>query len=91
MSLGAIEVAVQVLEPFNPYRIVRGVPGDAERNADDLSNIEAGSTRVTKVHIADKLISLPGVRSIIGRILAVNADADDLSKGIHELTKITGN
>jgi len=66
-------------------------PGDAARHADDLSNIEAGSTRVTKVDIADKLISLPGVRSIIGRILAVNADADDLSKGIHELSKITGN
>jgi len=66
-------------------------PGDAARHADDLSNIEAGSTRVTKVDIADKLISLPLVRSIIGRILAVKADADDLSKGIHELSKITGN
>jgi len=51
--------------------MVHGSPGDAKSHADDLSNIEAGSTRVTKVDIADKLISLSGVRSIIGRILAV--------------------
>jgi hypothetical protein len=36
------------------------------------------------------LISLPGVRSIIGRILEVYADPDDLSKGIYEPRKITG-
>ena len=72
---------------FNPYQMDHGGPGDAVRHPDDLSNIEAGSARVTKSDIADKLISLPGARSITGRILEVYADPDDLSKGIHELAK----
>lgn len=76
---------------FNPYQKDHGGPGDEVRHVGDLGNIEAGSSGVAKVDITDKLISLTGSHSIIGRTLVVHADPDDLGKGGHELSKTTGN
>ncbi|XP_063234005.1 superoxide dismutase [Cu-Zn] [Bacillus rossius redtenbacheri] len=76
---------------FNPHGKEHGGPGDAERHAGDLGNVEAGGNGVAKVDICDKQISLQGPLSIIGRTLVVHADPDDLGKGGHELSKSTGN
>ncbi|XP_012834440.1 PREDICTED: superoxide dismutase [Cu-Zn] 2 isoform X2 [Erythranthe guttata] len=68
---------------FNPLNKVHGSPLDAERHAGDLGNIMAGSD--------DTQIPLSGQHSILGRAVVVHADADDLGKGGHELSKTTGN
>lgn len=42
------------------------------RHVGDLGNIEADSSGVAKVDIADKVISLTGAHNIIGRTLVVS-------------------
>lgn len=76
---------------FNPYTKEHGAPDSDVRHVGDLGNIEAGGDGVAKVNITDKVISLEGDRSILGRTLVVHADQDDLGKGGHELSKTTGN
>ncbi|XP_034253011.1 superoxide dismutase [Cu-Zn]-like [Thrips palmi] len=76
---------------FNPQGKEHGAPTDADRHAGDLGNVEAGADGVAKIQISDKLISLTGPNSIIGRTVVVHADPDDLGKGGHELSKTTGN
>jgi len=57
----------------------------------DLGNVQAGADGVAKVDISDKLLTLSGPHSIIGRTLVCHADVDDLGKGGHELSSTTGN
>lgn len=57
----------------------------------DLGNVVANDAGVAKVNLTDKLISLTGEHSIIGRTLVVHADPDDLGLGGHELSSTTGN
>lgn len=42
------------------------------RHVGDLGNVEADSNGIAKVDIADKVISLTGAHSIIGRTLVVS-------------------
>lgn len=76
---------------FNPHSKEHGGPTDQDRHVGDLGNVEAGDNGIAKVKITDKVISLEGEHSIIGRTLVVHADPDDLGKGGHELSKSTGN
>ncbi|XP_054721625.1 superoxide dismutase [Cu-Zn]-like [Uloborus diversus] len=76
---------------FNPYNKEHGSPEDEIRHVGDLGNVEAGDDGIAKVNITDKLISLTGPLSIIGRSAVVHADPDDLGRGGHELSKTTGN
>jgi len=76
---------------FNPHGKEHGAPEDENRHVGDLGNVEAGDDGIAKVNITDKLLSLTGPLSIIGRSAVVHADPDDLGKGGHELSKTTGN
>uniref|UniRef100_A0A023FAY3 Superoxide dismutase [Cu-Zn] n=1 Tax=Triatoma infestans TaxID=30076 RepID=A0A023FAY3_TRIIF len=76
---------------FNPDNKEHGAPTDEIRHVGDLGNIVAEENGVAKVCICDKVVSLCGPLSIIGRTLVVHADPDDLGKGGHELSKTTGN
>ncbi|XP_014089297.3 superoxide dismutase [Cu-Zn] [Bactrocera oleae] len=76
---------------FNPAGKEHGAPTDENRHLGDLGNIEASGAGPTKVNISDKLITLFGANSIVGRTVVVHADPDDLGKGGHELSKSTGN
>ncbi|KAK7604235.1 hypothetical protein V9T40_004508 [Parthenolecanium corni] len=76
---------------FNPFGKEHGAPTDSERHVGDLGNIEAGTDGVAKINLCDSVISLNGPLNIIGRTVVVHADADDLGKGGHELSKTTGN
>ncbi|KAL8041656.1 hypothetical protein ABFX02_10G178500 [Erythranthe guttata] len=89
---GGVHVKGRISGPhFNPLNKVHGSPLDAERHAGDLGNIMAGSDGVAHINIADTQIPLSGQHSILGRAVVVHADADDLGKGGHELSKTTGN
>ncbi|XP_078441874.1 copper/zinc superoxide dismutase 3 isoform X2 [Wolffia australiana] len=76
---------------FNPLKKEHGAPGDDNRHAGDLGNIIADQTGVAEVSLKDLQIPLNGIDSILGRAIVVHADADDLGRGGHELSKTTGN
>lgn len=75
---------------FNPEGKEHGAPTDENRHVGDLGNVDS-SGGIANVNIEDKIISLVGPNSIIGRTVVVHADIDDLGKGGHELSKTTGN
>ncbi|XP_041351834.1 superoxide dismutase [Cu-Zn]-like [Gigantopelta aegis] len=76
---------------FNPFGKDHGAPEDEKRHVGDLGNAVAEENGVAEINRTDKLISLTGANSIIGRTIVVHADIDDLGKGGHELSKTTGN
>ncbi|KAK9079923.1 hypothetical protein SSX86_001598 [Deinandra increscens subsp. villosa] len=76
---------------YNPHGKEHGAPHDETRHAGDLGNVTVGEDGTAKFTIVDKQIPLIGAQSIIGRAVVVHADADDLGKGGHELSKSTGN
>lgn len=76
---------------FNPHNKDHGGPEHAIRHIGDLGNITADASGVAKINIRDKMISLQGAFSVIGRTVVVHADPDDLGLGGHELSKTTGN
>ncbi|XP_034950180.1 superoxide dismutase [Cu-Zn]-like isoform X2 [Chelonus insularis] len=76
---------------FNPSKQPHGGPNDAVRHIGDLGNIEANAQGVATINITDKVISLTGPDSILGRSVVVHSGADDLGKGGQPLSNTTGN
>ncbi|KAM9962735.1 hypothetical protein ACTFIW_007378 [Dictyostelium discoideum] len=66
---------------FNPFGKNHGAPSDEDRHVGDLGNIVADGESNTKGTISDKIISLFGEHTIVGRTMVVHADQDDLGKG----------
>ncbi len=62
---------------YNPEATKHGKPSDKERHVGDLGNITADKNGVAKVDITDKVITLCGPHSIIGRSILIHAGADD--------------
>lgn len=63
---------------FNPDKKKHGGPTDLERHVGDLGNITADGRGKARINMTDRLISLSGPRSIIGRAVIIHAKADDL-------------
>lgn len=57
---------------FNPDNKEHGGPTDSVRHVGDLGNITAEANGVAHVNICDKVISLCGANSIIGRTIVVS-------------------
>lgn len=70
---------------FNPTGVHHGGPDDQERHAGDLGNIIADETGHAHYERLDKLISLEGVNSVVGRSVVIHEKADDFK------TQPTGN
>ncbi|KAF6203879.1 hypothetical protein GE061_002214 [Apolygus lucorum] len=66
---------------YNPYSKNHGGPHDKERHVGDLGNIVSEPEGVAHVAIVDKVISLVGPTSILGRAVVIHSDRDDLGKG----------
>lgn len=64
---------------FNPFGNTHGAPTDTERHVGDLGNIQSNSTGYAVFSFEDKLLSLNGPLSIIGRSVVVHAVSVDLS------------
>ncbi|XP_043100679.1 copper chaperone for superoxide dismutase-like isoform X2 [Puntigrus tetrazona] len=73
---------------FNPFRKQHGAPQDSERHVGDLGNIRAGPDGRASFRVEDSEIK---VWDVIGRSLVVDSGEDDLGRGNHPLSKITGN
>ena len=78
---------------FNPREVVHGAPWDcpSKRHVGDLGNIKATSHGTAKIDITNKLVSLVGPESVIGRALVVHANRDDLGRGYDSASKENGN
>ncbi|KAI9862182.1 MAG: Superoxide dismutase [Cu-Zn] [Vezdaea acicularis] len=76
---------------FNPAGKTHGAPEDAERHVGDLGNIQTDAEGLAKGSIEDKLVSLIGPNSVIGRTIVVHGGTDDLGRGGNEESKKTGN
>ncbi|RMD81907.1 MAG: superoxide dismutase family protein [Candidatus Dadabacteria bacterium] len=65
---------------FNPAGTPHGAPeaGPEHRHAGDLGNLEADQATNAHYDRVDKVISLDGPNSIVGRAVIVHAGADDL-------------
>jgi len=53
-------------------------PTDESRHVGDLGNIETDGAGTARVNISDKVISLSGPNSIIGRAFVIHGGTDDL-------------
>lgn len=67
---------------FNPKMVLHGAPDAdvSQRHAGDLGNIEANSRGLAIVNIVDRVISLSGPSSILGRAFIIHAGEDDLGR-----------
>ncbi|XP_061619430.1 copper chaperone for superoxide dismutase-like isoform X2 [Phyllopteryx taeniolatus] len=75
-------------EHYNPFGRRHGGPQDSERHVGDLGNIVAGPDGRASFRLEDSQLK---VRDVIGRSLVVDAGADDLGRGGHPLSELTGN
>ncbi|KAF8158101.1 superoxide dismutase [Crassisporium funariophilum] len=76
---------------FNPFGKTHGAPADSNRHIGDLGNVETDDAGTANFVISDKLISLNGPTSIVGRAIVVHAGTDDLGRGDNDESLKTGN
>jgi superoxide dismutase, Cu-Zn family len=62
---------------FNPTHQRHGGPNSVERHVGDLGNIDADENGYAYYERIDKIITLEGENSIIGRSIVIHADRDD--------------
>ncbi|PCH39797.1 hypothetical protein WOLCODRAFT_136496 [Wolfiporia cocos MD-104 SS10] len=76
---------------FNPLRQTHGAPSAPVRHVGDLGNIESDGQGVARFTIEDKLVSLNGLLSVVGRAVVLHTGTDDLGEGNNEESLRTGN
>uniref|UniRef100_A0A1C8FST5 Superoxide dismutase [Cu-Zn] n=1 Tax=Botryllus schlosseri TaxID=30301 RepID=A0A1C8FST5_BOTSH len=75
---------------WNPTKVDHAGPDDNPRHFGDLGNITADANGKAEVNITDKLVTLHGEYSVIGRAVVVHAGEDDLGLGGFPDSKTTG-
>ncbi|KAI5695356.1 superoxide dismutase [Cu-Zn] isoform X2 [Diaphorina citri] len=75
---------------YNPQQKQHGAPDHEVRHIGDLGNIEASPSGVASFEFEDKIISLTGPYSILGRGLIVHSDKDDFGRGMFNDSTTTG-
>ena len=75
---------------FNPFNNTHGGRKDIIRHVGDLGNVIAVDGTVNTTFF-DKMITLRGKHSILGRSVVIHADEDDLGRGGDDESLVTGN
>ena len=70
---------------FNPAGMAHGGPMDMKRHMGDMGNLEADESGKAHLEYIDRMISLTGEHSIVGRSVILHKSEDDLQ------TQPTGN
>ncbi|XP_037373401.1 copper chaperone for superoxide dismutase isoform X2 [Talpa occidentalis] len=73
---------------FNPDGSSHGGPQDSDRHRGDLGNVCADAAGRATFRMEDEQLK---VWDVIGRSLVIDEGEDDLGRGSHPLSKITGN
>ncbi|XP_004383744.1 copper chaperone for superoxide dismutase [Trichechus manatus latirostris] len=73
---------------FNPDGMSHGGPQDANRHRGDLGNVLADADGRVVFRMEDEKLK---VWDVIGRSLVIDEGEDDLGRGSHPLSKVTGN
>ena len=68
-----------------------GAPQDLVRHVGDLGNIVAGPDGVARVRLRDRLQTLVGVETLLGRSYVVHQGVDDLGRGSDRASLENGN
>mmetsp|Transcript_6735 Transcript_6735/g.8725 ORF Transcript_6735/g.8725 Transcript_6735/m.8725 type:complete len:157 (-) Transcript_6735:230-700(-) len=76
---------------FNPFDKTHGGPNDELRMVGDLGNITLDESGSCHVDIKTSGITLLGPHSIIGRSMVIFSGEDDMGRGGHENSLLTGN
>ncbi|KAF6757401.1 superoxide dismutase, partial [Ephemerocybe angulata] len=76
---------------YNPYSVNHGAPEDRERHVGDLGNIKTDEKGEANFSFEDRLLSLNGPLSILGRGVVLHTGNDDLGRGGNEDSLKTGN
>lgn len=76
---------------YNPSGNKHGGPFSEERHVGDLGNLMADPFGNSYMCFADKLVSLYGEQSVVGRSVVVHANEDDLGRTSHPESSKTGN
>lgn len=76
---------------FNPFAKNHGGPESKERHVGDLGNVQADKNGKAVYSFYDSVIKLRGKCSIIGRMIVIHADEDDLGHGKNAESLVTGN
>ena len=76
---------------YNPKGREHGGPDMDERHDGDLGSITADASGMAHLEVEDRMVTLHGPRSVIGRAFVVHAGADDLGQGGDAGSKATGN
>lgn len=66
---------------FNPHGLVHGGPKDFIRHVGDLGNLQANHEGIAEICIVDRMVTLYGPNSVLGRSIVVHKQIDDLGKG----------
>lgn len=67
---------------YNPTKMEHGRPDAEHRHAGDFGNITADAAGNAKYSRVDKLLTLTGPTSIIGRSIIIHANPDDFSQPV---------
>jgi Cu-Zn family superoxide dismutase len=76
---------------FNPNQKTHGGLKDNNRHVGDLGNLYSSHDGASKMCIVDRVSTLYGEKSIIGRSVVVHQNKDDLGRGGDEESARTGN
>lgn len=62
---------------YNPTDMPHAGPTAEKRHVGDLGNIEADKSGVARLEVTDKMLTMEGPNSIVGRSIIVHAQPDD--------------
>ena len=77
-------------DTFNPFGKKHGGPWNAERKVGDLGNIQVDNSGKGIFSISDPYIKLSGPYNVVGKIVAVHENPDDLGFGRNNLSLVDG-
>ncbi|CAG9322150.1 unnamed protein product [Blepharisma stoltei] len=80
----------QVAEIYNPFARKHGGPWSTERKVGDLGNIKGDEKGEGALKVSDPYVKLSGKFSVIGKILAIHENPDDLGYGRNDQSLIDG-